>query len=54
MRFSPSIVPPGAGGADVYLVLDQLGHRLGRVWRETDEEYSSDRSRKRFVVRLNI
>ena len=38
MRISPSIVPTGAGGTDVYLVLDQLGQRFGRVWRETDGE----------------
>ncbi|MDI4231474.1 hypothetical protein OZ411_01425 [Bradyrhizobium sp. Arg237L] len=37
MRTSPSIVPPAAD-QDVYLVLDQFGNRLGRAWRETDEE----------------
>jgi hypothetical protein len=36
MRFSPSIVP--GSDRDVYLVLDQFGRRLGRGWRETDEE----------------
>jgi hypothetical protein len=36
MRFSPSIVP--GADQDVYLVLDQFGNRLGRAWRETDEE----------------
>jgi hypothetical protein len=33
---SPSIVPP-SDDVDVYLVLDEFGHRLGRAWRETDE-----------------
>jgi hypothetical protein len=37
MRTTPSIVPSELG-PDVYLVLDQLGQPLGRVWRETDEE----------------
>ena len=37
MPFSPSIVPLDED-RDVYLVLDQLGLRYGRVWRETDEE----------------
>jgi hypothetical protein len=37
MRIAPSIVP-SESGPDVYLVLDQLGRRLGRVWREMDEE----------------
>jgi hypothetical protein len=36
MRRSPSIVPD-AVDSDVYLVLDDFG-RLGRPWRETDEE----------------
>jgi hypothetical protein len=33
----PSIVPPEAN-QDTYLVLDDFGGRLGRAWRETDEE----------------
>jgi hypothetical protein len=33
---SPSIVPPA--NQDTYLVLDDFGGRLGRAWRETDEE----------------
>jgi hypothetical protein len=37
---SPSIVP--RENQDTYLVLDDFGARLGRVWRETDEE-STDR-----------
>jgi hypothetical protein len=37
MPFSPSIVPSGED-QDVYLLLDQFGERLGRAWRETDEE----------------
>src|SRR5271166_1249185 len=36
MRASPSIAPEHAGV--VYLVLDDLGGKLGRTWRETDEE----------------
>jgi hypothetical protein len=38
---SPSIVPLEAN-QDTYLVLDDFGGRLGRAWRETDEE-DSDR-----------
>ena len=34
---SPSIVPPEAN-QDTYLVKDDFGGRLGRAWRETDEE----------------
>ena len=34
---SPSIVPPEAN-QDTYLVLDDFGGRLGRAWREPDEE----------------
>ena len=41
MRRSPSIIPD-AVNRDVYLVLDDFG-RLGRSWRETDEQ-SSDRT----------
>ena len=37
MPFSPSIVPSGED-QDVYLLLDQFGERLGRAWRETDED----------------
>ena len=33
----PSIVPSSAS-QDVFLVLDEFGGRLGRAWRETDEE----------------
>ena len=33
---TPSIVPWGPS-QDVFLVLDQFGERLGRAWRETDE-----------------
>ena len=32
----PSIVPQA--NQDTYLVLDDFGGRLGRAWRETDEE----------------
>ena len=34
---APSIVPD-ASDQDVYLVLDDFGGRLGRAWRETDED----------------
>ena len=46
MLHSPSIVPQET---DVYLVLDDLGNRLGRVWRETDE---SDADRTTLVSYL--
>jgi hypothetical protein len=36
MRASPSIAPENADV--VYLVLDDLGGRLGRTWRATDED----------------
>jgi hypothetical protein len=39
MRFSPSIVPL-PNDVDVYLVLDDFGHPLGRAWCETDEEHT--------------
>jgi hypothetical protein len=42
MRRSPSIAPAQPDDVDVYLVLDDFGGRLGRAWRETDEE-STDR-----------
>jgi len=38
MRTRPSIVPHGAE-QDTYLVLEDFG-RLGRAWRETDEEFT--------------
>ena len=38
MRSSPSISPTQPDDRDVYLVLDDFGERLGRAWRETDEE----------------
>jgi hypothetical protein len=41
MPFSASIVPSGTDH-DVYLLLDQFGERLGRAWRETDEEADDD------------
>jgi hypothetical protein len=34
--WTPSIVP--SDDQNVYLVVDDLGGRLGRVWRETDVE----------------
>ena len=36
MPRSPSLVPEEDTHRDVYLVLDDFGHR-GRAWRETDE-----------------
>jgi hypothetical protein len=41
MRSPPSIVPHGAD-QDTYLVLDDLGSRIGCSWRETDAD-SADR-----------
>ena len=38
----PSTAVPEASG-DTYLVLDDFGGRLGRAWRETDEE-ATDRA----------
>lgn len=38
MRPSPSIAAALPDDVEVYLVLDDLGGRLGRVWRESDEE----------------
>ena len=37
MRRSPSIVPHWPN-QDTYLVLEDFGGRLGRAWRETDED----------------
>ena len=37
MRRSPSIVPHWPN-QDTYLVLEDLGGRFGRAWRETDED----------------
>jgi hypothetical protein len=37
-RHPPSIAPGLPDDVDVYLVLDDFGERLGRAWRETDEE----------------
>jgi hypothetical protein len=38
MRRSPPISPAQPDDVDVYLVLDDFGGRLGRAWRETDEQ----------------
>jgi hypothetical protein len=35
---SPSIVPAREASQDIYMVLEDFGGRLGRAWRETDEE----------------
>jgi hypothetical protein len=37
MPLSPSIVP-SSDDHDIYLVLDDLGGRLGRIWREANEK----------------
>ena len=42
MRSSPSIAPSLPDDVDVYLVLDDFG-RLGRAWRETNEERTDRR-----------
>jgi len=34
----PSIAAPLPDDIEIYLVLDDFGERLGRAWRETDEE----------------
>jgi hypothetical protein len=44
MRTAPSIAAERPGDVDVYLVLDDFGGRLGRVWRETDEERTDRRT----------
>jgi hypothetical protein len=38
MRRSPSIASSLPDDVEVYLVLDDFGARLGRAWRDTDEE----------------
>jgi hypothetical protein len=38
MSHIPSIVPHAPADRDVYLVLDDFGGRLGRGWREPDEQ----------------
>ncbi|AMN43686.1 hypothetical protein [Rhodoplanes sp. Z2-YC6860] len=40
MRRTPSLVPDAVAGA-VYMVLDDFG-KLGRAWREMDEEQTSE------------
>ncbi len=45
MLSSPSIVP-GQEDRDIYLVLDDLGGRLGHAWREADE----DRTDREIVI----
>jgi len=37
MPHSPSIVPEHTD-REIYIVLDDFGGRLGRAWRETDED----------------
>jgi len=45
MLSSPSIVPD-LDDRDIYLVLDEFGGRLGRAWRETNE----DRTDRQIVI----
>jgi hypothetical protein len=40
MSRSPSIIP--GGESTVYLVMDDLGGRLGRIWREVEAENTDD------------
>jgi hypothetical protein len=42
MRRTPSLVP-NHDDREIYLVLDDFGERMGRSWRETDEE-NTDRA----------
>ena len=44
MRRPPSIAPALPDDVNVYLVLDDFGGRLGRAWREIDEERSDRRT----------
>ena len=44
MRRPPSIAPSSPEDIDVYLVLDDFGGRLGRAWRESDEERTDRRT----------
>jgi hypothetical protein len=41
MRVVPSIAAVLPDDHDIYLVLDDFGGRLGRAWRETDEEHTA-------------
>ena len=43
MRSSLSTSPALPDDRDVYLVLNDFGERLGRAWRETDEESGDGR-----------
>jgi hypothetical protein len=40
----PSLAPAAPDDHDVYLVLDDFGARLGRAWRETNEERTDRRT----------
>jgi DNA-binding CsgD family transcriptional regulator len=40
----PSIAPTSPDDLDIYLVLDDFGSRLGRAWREIDEERTDRRT----------
>ena len=44
MRPSPSIAPAPPDDIDVYLVLDDFGARVGRAWREVNEERTDRRA----------
>jgi hypothetical protein len=37
-RWTPSIAPSPPDDLDIYIVLDNFGERLGRAWREVNEE----------------
>jgi hypothetical protein len=52
MRVSPSIVPP-SDDTDTYLVFDDFG-RLGRAWRETDEEDTDRQTLLRHLMEGSI
>ena len=50
MRRSPSIAPLSPDNVDVYMVLDDYGGRMGRVWPEVDEERTDRRTVVRYLL----
>ena len=44
MRRPPPIAPALPDDVNIYLVLDDFGGRLGRAWREIDEERTDRRT----------
>lgn len=50
MRPSPPIAATLPDDVDVYLVLDDFGVRLGRAWRETNEERTGRRTLVRDLI----